>query len=650
MFYVLLFVATLALPVCAAAWQGRRAEAYLPYGFILATLIAFCFGLADALPAGAVVAGLFLLVCWGLALWRTAQKQGWRTLFSNVFTPGMLLYTVLFVCIVYIQKDRTVCVQDDYNYWFRAWRAMWVDQKLPLYPGSGFMFHQSYPPGLPTMHYLGSMLRGDFVQGDAFCIYGIFCISMVMPLCTSLTWRRAWLLPAAAFAALLLPTTFHLQYDSIYSAYHSLGGDAALGMAFGLALFVACVENPKPGRLARLSLLCAMITLVKPSGFSIALIALMAAVVMGIVRERSWRSLGLLALSACLPVLLYMLWRWKLTELSVDVVYGVRFDAGLFLDLLLRRDASYRTEMFSAFLRFPWQRLAVANPYNAFSTPQLRHFMVVALLALPALGLLTLGDRTARSRHATGIVSIAMGYVFYALGMLMVYLFSVPRLGGAEVLPSFDRYMGTYYQAALVCLFGWMAKAATSGSKKERITARAALAYLLALTALIVPVQQTYTSVVALRNDHLNPADYMVRYYDTPLLGELNERAAYIVERVPTDATVGLYYLRFAHHGQNVQAVAYPLHTVPKNALPPVGPPEAPFRHEGWQEVRGFDYVYIAQAGEDFASAYGFLFEGGLSASQQDWAVGQLYRVRLDGDAGLTFLPMSLTSSKNLIE
>ena len=640
MFYLLLFLATLALPVCAAAWRGRRAEIYLPYGMIVATLIAFCFGLADALPAGAVAAGLLLAGCWAAALWRTARKGAWRALASKVCTPGMLLYAALFVCIVWVQRDRTVTVQDDYNYWFRAWRAMWVDQRLPLYPGSDFLFHQSYPPGLPTLQYLGSMLRGAFVQGDAFCIYGIFCISTVMPLCSGLTWRRAWLLPAAALAALLLPTAFHLQYDSVYSAYHALAADAALGMAFGLALFVACVERPGPGRWARLSLLCAMIVLIKPSGLGIAMIALALAGFAGIARAvqgraRIGRSAVRIALAACLPLLLYALWGWKLASQSIEAVYGVQFDARIFLDLLLRRDTTYRAEILSAFAPFLWRRLAVANPYGVFSVPALRHFMLIALLAVPALGLLIFGPRAARPRRAVRITGLVAGYGAYALGLLTVYLFSVPRLHGAEALPSFDRYMGTYYQGVLVCLFGWMAQAATAAAgKKERVTALAALAYLLALTVAIVPVRQTYNSVVALRKDGLNPGDYMVKYYDTPLLGELVERAAYIAERVPADATVGLYYLQFPHHGKNVQAVAYPLRTVPRDGLPPLGPPEDPLRGEGWREVRGFDYVYIAQADEAFAQAYGFLFEGDFRASRE----GRLYRVRLDGDGGLTFV------------
>lgn len=643
MFYILLFLTVCALPVCAAAWRGRRAECYLPYGFIFVALIAFGFGLADALPVGAAASGLFLAACWGAALWRTARKKAWRAFVSNVCTPSMLLFAALFVCVVWVQKDRAVSIQDDYNYWFRVWRTMWVDQKLPLYPGSDMVFHQSYPPGLPTLEYLGSMLRGAFVQGDAFCVYGVFCVSMAMPLCERLPWRRAWLLPAAAFAALLLPTAFHLQYDAVYSAYHSLAGDAALGMTFGLALFVGCVESPGLGSLARLSLLCAMMSLIKPSGIGMAAIALVLAGLMGFARAkqtgtRIGKGAAWLALAACLPALLHTLWRWKLAAQSVEVVYGVQFDGTTLWNLFLGRDTSYRAEALSAFVTFLWRRWAVANPYGAFSVLPLRHFVLAALLLLPALGLLAFGDRGAKPRRAVRVVGVAVGYGLYALGLLMVYLFSVPRLGGAEALPSFDRYMGTYYQAVLVCLFGWMARvAATRHITRERIAARAALAYLLALTVAVVPVGQTYTSVMVLRKTRLNPNDYMVKYYDTPLLGELNERAAYILESVPADATVGLYYLRHAHHGQNVQAVTYPLRTVPKAALPPVGPPEDPFRDEGWREVRGFDYVYIAQADEAFAEIYGFLFEGGFETFRGDWERGRLYRVRLEGDGGLAF-------------
>jgi len=135
------------------------------------------------------------------------------------------------------------------------------------------------------------------------------------------------------------------------------------------------------------------------------------------------------------------------------------------------------------------------------------------------------------------------------------------------------------------------------------------------------------------------------RGYPAGSLDVFSQHAAPIRERIPTDAVVGIYYLQHGHHGANMQAAAYPLRMVRKRALPP-----PTFEDEGWQEVRSFDYVYIAQADEDFVSTYGFLFEGGFGASQKNWATGRLYQVNVDGDDRLSFSLINLTSSENLIE
>ena len=120
MFYVLLVFAILAFPVWMSTWRNRPIDIYLPYGMILAAIIAFAFGLIDALPTGTFVVGLFFIACWVATAWLVVRKRSHRAFFTNICTPGMVLYILLCICIICVQKNRTVWVQDDYNYWFRA--------------------------------------------------------------------------------------------------------------------------------------------------------------------------------------------------------------------------------------------------------------------------------------------------------------------------------------------------------------------------------------------------------------------------------------------------------------------------------------------------------------------------------------------------
>ena len=517
---------------------------------------------------------------------------------------------------------------------------LWADQRLPLFPDQEFLYHQAYPPGVALWAYLWMMARGTFVHGDAFCAFGLYCVSLTLPLCARIDWRKAYWLPVVGLAALALPTAFHLQYDSIYSAYHALVGDAALGMTLGYALWLVLTppEEARAERWIALGLALSMLSLIKPSGIGLALLVLLVATARALAARflspRGERTPLLRAgfpprrlAAACavlLPLLAYGGWQWTLAAHHIPATYRIALSPQALLDLLRGVDTSFRQPVWDGFTRALTTRLAVANPYDSFGVYPATHLRVFMVLGVAALWLAArLPHPRRRAQALWTLLGIAVAYALYAASLLMLYLFSEPQiLYPHDAMPSFDRYMGSFYQALLWCLFAWGMRAAPrrDAPQSERFSARAAVAVALTLVLLWVPVARFYDSVAARRND------YMPRYYPVAQLNRSITDAEYIQARVPEGAAVGCLYITDDVRARNTQALLYPLRVPRWNTLPPM---PADTALDGWHAVAALDYIFLSDLSEDFAEAYAPLFEGGARAVRAD----MLYRVQAREDA-----------------
>lgn len=224
----LLFLLTLELCLLC----NKRFEELLPPVASAAVLLCYVLAMFRALPLfqWAVTAGCFFCLL-GLAVQAARGKMPLlRRALDVVLTPGLLCFLAI-VALYWVSAapHRVFHTDDIYE---------WALQPLSLYYRNGLVgpaLHLSpsfmtYTPGMHLFQWIGLAAYGEWNEGVLYLWLWVLYAAFLAPLFRSVTWKKAWLIPACVLAAVLLPALFDAD------AYDNLRVDVMLGLCLGYAL------------------------------------------------------------------------------------------------------------------------------------------------------------------------------------------------------------------------------------------------------------------------------------------------------------------------------------------------------------------------------------------------------------------------------
>ena len=605
--------------LCAgAAGLSLALKCRAEQGLVLLTLGLVCGGYVLAL------AGLLRLT--GFLLWGAGALGGAFVLYTllrgrtkelRALAGGLILFAAAALVLWWLCRGCALSDWDDFSHWGSSLKITVTTDLLYTAPDSPDAF-KSYPPAAVLWEQLLLRAAGTGYREDlALFFHGLLTlIPLLWPLSA---------IPVHRFGNQAL--TFGALCALVWAIYprglYMLGVDVLLGVFTALLLWAEFLPQRSRGTSAVQVMGCFVLTLLKSSGFGLALMVCIAVLLHRLSLRRA--SLRLPIGMTCAALAAKFSWGWHLAAMEVHERWQA--DTGLLAGLsqmLSGTAPDYRKALPGSF----WESIFSAENYGTrFRFSFAVWFAVLAVLGVAAV-LLT--QRKGRKTAAAGFVAAGGIGAVYVLSLLVTYLFYFSE-GEASSLASVSRYLATC--AVFMGLFGLGAAAVAAARQKTLVRLLPALLLAAALCLVSHPGYLAADLLEApIHAAQTNHDAYLARRAAQRIrsLGEDDPRLYLITAN---DAGIAQLRIRYELLPLCIPESASILMTDAENPDPWV-------KLCSWQDWRqellnGYDYVYIYCPEDQFVREFWPVF---IDESQA--VVDRMFRVvDTGGDAILETMP-----------
>ena len=427
-------------------------------GLVLLCDVAMVRAMGGGLYAGTLAVYVIAAVVFALALYTHRKDLGNRL--KGFFAPGVVLFVISSAVMLLVLRQTQPVMHgwDEFSFWGTSQKLVKQHNALYTYYSSS-MLGKSIPPSMAVLTYFFGFASGSFVEWVCYFAYDVLffaCFAAFTAVFDEKQPHSAFMLYTAAF---MIPFIFEITEinSKLYSTYISAYGDIPLALVFAGAVAVYfCTQHTDSRRVWPVLPVLVFLTLIKDMGLALSCIAAFVIffdMVVGIKEFSFVKIRGFFGKCAAAASMLavtgisYIGWSVHLAKVltldrsdfggSSGMGMGRMLIAGVKALLGIERDRKFR-EIFASMI-------------SAFFNLKVSMFgsglMVVAVITAVFAAAFILGDKKGRIRTATAYITTWIGFIGYYVFHIFLYVYVFRN--DAYTLPSYDRYMYTFY-------IGWL--------------------------------------------------------------------------------------------------------------------------------------------------------------------------------------------------
>ncbi len=473
--------------VCAATvsvWFDRQIEETIPFVILsVINILYVCGVVAQDLRVGVAACAVVGLACLAVLARMFISDRGSTIdkLRAHCLTPGLVLFYLLFVFVYTVNVGRQFIGNDEFSHWGLVVKNMFIFNRFGNCQYSTDLF-PGYPPASALWEYFCLKVARSFQEQTVYQAFGWLIAALMIPSVKGGPLRRVLLAAVCLLASLLVPSMFYGEYFTLIMV------DALLGieMAYLLLLSIGD-ERLDLFHWLSLTLGLSVLCLTKASGVFLAIIVVLTALAKTAREQGGKKTLATILVCALIGGALGKLsWgaylkasgtgvAWDTSPINLASVWSVITGGGKayqYATLSAFGKAIISTRINEGITSLPFVGWVALMPVAVW----------VAMRLAASGGDQKLGGQQSGKRSRTVSVCLVAGALLYAVGMLLLYLFTYSEYE-AQRLASFARYMATYVTG--VMLFCTM-YASTRIVRQAEGDARTSVRAVLALSAVML--------------------------------------------------------------------------------------------------------------------------------------------------------------------
>lgn len=363
-------------------------------------------------------------------------KKNWDYAKKYIFNKDNLIFTLLFIMLIFIHYGRMLRSWDEFSHWGDVVKTMFTINDFSTSPKALSTF-QSYPPAMSLFQYFWMKLGNDFIEYQLFISYQLVVISLFLPFISDIKKISGKVI--SIIMLLLIPMiTFNNFYTAIYI-------DGILGIFFGYNI-LSIIFNKKYDYYFVINLFLSFFTLVllKDVGLFLVIInALILFIDIFFIKKKvklnkinfknSKKYLFILLGSVIVIVFAKISWDYNIKLNGANIQFGTKISIKDVYNLLTLNNLGYK-------------KIVIENFINALYEKQLITGIVGLSAITLSIILIILTYILIKKMHVTKKYSyyIFTGLGVYIFGLLFLYCTKFSEYEATK-LASFERYLSIYF-------------------------------------------------------------------------------------------------------------------------------------------------------------------------------------------------------------
>ena len=424
-----------------ASLFNKNIEKTIIFYIFSSIILVYIFGTLGILKFGVYT---FIIISIGLGITEIilfCKNKDKKEFCKNIFTPGLLIFFILNVIILFFERERMFTNWDEFTHWGSSIKAMFELNKLYVCKDSSLLF-KSYPPAMSIFQYIFVAIKGEFIEYYAYYAYVILCLSMVISIIPKLKWKNVIGISLVVIICICTPVFIYNDF------YNSIYIDAALGLTFGFLIskILSVKEKYEVFDIVLICMTTFILVLLKDTGIFLAVISsiIFFIDILFIKKEKtdSKKEIGKKILISLLPllslILAKVLWSFLIKINNVEVMFSNSYDIKGIINLIFNKDTTYRQTVCSKFIKKCFEY----KIFNSIISLNIVQLLIISVLAFTIIA----KSKENKKRYWFIVSSLSVGTIIYLFGLMITYAYKFSEFEALD-LASFDRYVKIYFES-----------------------------------------------------------------------------------------------------------------------------------------------------------------------------------------------------------
>ena len=431
MSYCIIFSILITFATMLSITFKKRIEETMPISTVGIILLIFLAGLLDNLKIGAIIVQILTIIqlIFILVTILKKDKDGIKEILGRILTPGLLIYTVLFIVNIITNKGRIFEDYDEFNHWAVIIKNMFIYNTYGTNPETIVRFNE-YPPFTAVFQYLFLAVQKVYSEDTVIIAQNVLYLSIIIPITKKIKWDKSALkiltaIPLIIFMPMILYKNFFLN----------ILVDGILGIMFAYTIYSAYEDDSSIFKTLKILAGTIMLCLTKTSGLGLAVLALMIILIKIIIDRKKDKSkfkssIKSLIVICVITAILTSIWYIKVNNAQK------RWDFSKYVNA--EEDRQNSSDILKSFTMSVFMRQDI-------TTKQLTVFAVMVLL----IGLQIYSIKKVKNKNFTYYaIAMLVSIPIYLISLAITYMTIFENIEGT-MLTCFDRYTSTILLATL---------------------------------------------------------------------------------------------------------------------------------------------------------------------------------------------------------
>ena len=266
------FIIIVSIAAVIADMLKNKIDITIPISVMSIVLIIYPFGFFQKLSIGVwiVCAISVIAICYLIVkLILSIKNKNFKEFAIRLFTPGIVVYFVLWVIFTLINKWRMLSVWDEFSHWGLVVKNMFIFDSYATNLETIVIFRE-YPPFTAIFEYFFLRIKNYYLEGEIIIAMNVLYSSILLPVFNKIDWNKNILK-----ILIYLPIIFVLPLCMYSNFYTTIYVDPILGIMMAYILYTYFNADDDIVKYISICLGLISLPLIKAAGSGLAIFTLL---------------------------------------------------------------------------------------------------------------------------------------------------------------------------------------------------------------------------------------------------------------------------------------------------------------------------------------------------------------------------------------